>query len=138
MRLFIIAVVVVGCAGGQRGVATRAERPPRAERSAVLAPARESDEERTAGSSGATSEAAGEHGDSVPFTSAPRFSEADQSDQSFIVNAYRAIAEYRSFIEKAGDASEYAEAVERSRERIADLEQMIVFVQKGQRSRAAE
>ena len=102
----------------------RAERPPRAERSAVALA------EKT--------EATGEHEGNVPFTSAPRFSEADQSDQAFIVNARRAIAEYQAFIEKAGDASEYAEAVERSRERIADLEQMIVFVQKGQRSRAAE
>lgn len=126
MRQLIFAVVVVGCAGGQQGVDARAERPPRAERPAVtrLAP----DE---AGAASAT----GEHEDSVPFTSAPRFSEADQSDQAFVVNARRAIAEYRSFIEKAGDAEEYAAAVARSRERIADLEQMIAFVEQGRHAR---
>lgn len=125
MRQFIIAVVVVGCAGGQQGVDARAERPPRAERSAVV-------------SEPSPSEATGEHEGNVPFTSAPRFSEADQSDQAFLVNALRAIAEYRAFIEKAGDASEYAEAVERSRERIADLEQMIVFVEQGRDARGSE
>ncbi len=70
------------------------------------------------------------------FTSAPRFSEADQSDQAFIVNARRAITEYRSFIEKAGEDSEYAEAVKRSRERIADLEQTIIWVEQGRNARA--
>jgi hypothetical protein len=129
MRHFIIAVVVVGCAGGQRGVETRAERPPRAERSAVAS--------HEPPSSEAALKATGEHL-GVPYTSAPRFSEADQSDQAFLVNARRAISEYRSFIEKAGEASEYAEAVERSRERIADLEQMIVFVEKGRNVRDTE
>ncbi len=124
MRQFIIAVVVVGCAGGQQGVDARAERPPRAERSAVAVA------EKT--------EATGEHEGNVPFTSAPRFSEADQSDQAFIVNARRAIAEYQAFIEKAGDASEYAEAVARSRERIADLEQMIVFFGQGRSARDSQ
>jgi hypothetical protein len=125
MRQFIIAVVVVGCAGGQQGVDARAERPPRAERSAVTRQA-------------STFEATGEHEGNVPFTSAPRFSEADQSDVAFVVNARRAIAEYRSFIEKAGDATEYAEAVARSRERITDLEQMIVFVEQGRDARDPE
>jgi hypothetical protein len=125
MRQFIIAVVVVGCAGGQQGVDARAERPPRAERSAVV-------------SVPSTPEATGEHEGNVPPTSAPRFSEADQTDLAFVVNARRAIAEYRSFIDKAGEASEYAEAVERSRERIADLEQMIVWVEQGRDARDSE
>jgi hypothetical protein len=130
MRHFIIAVVVVGCAGGQRGVETRADRPPRAERSAVA-----SHDPR---SSAEAARATGEHEAGVPFTSAPRFSEADQADQAFLVNARRAITEYQAFIERAGDASEYADAVQRSRERIADLEQMIVFVKRGQDARDAE
>lgn len=139
MRHFIIAVVVVGCAGGQRGVETRADRPPRAERSAVAS-------HEPSSSSGAA-KATSEHEAGVPFTSAPRFSEADQDDrraarsptgETFIVNARRAIAEYRSFIEKAGDESEYADAVKRSRERIADLEQMLVWVEQGRTLRDSE
>jgi hypothetical protein len=127
MRHFIIAVVVVGCAGGQRGVETRADRPPRAERSAVTS--------HEPPSSSEVAKATREQEDGAPFTSAPRFSEADQTDQAFIVNARRAISEYRSFIEKAGETSEYAEAVKRSRERIADLEQMIVWVEQGRNTR---
>ena len=130
MRHFIIAVVVVGCADGQRGVETRADRPPRAERSAVTS--------HEPPSSNGAAKATSEHEASVPFTSAPRFSEADQSDQAFIVNARRAITEYRSFIEKAGEESEYAEAVKRSRERIVDLEQMIIWVEQGRNVRAPE
>lgn len=130
MRHFIIAVVVVGCAGGQRGVETRADRPPRAERSAVASHEPPSASEAT--------KATSEHEAGVPFTSAPSFSEADQADQAFIVNARRAITEYQAFIEKAGEESEYAEAVKRSRERIADLEQMIIWVGQGRDARAPE
>ena len=62
----------------------------------------------------------------------------DENDQHFVENAQRAIAEYRAFIARAGTKKEFAPAVETSRERIQDLLHEIVWVQAGQRQRAAE
>jgi hypothetical protein len=45
---------------------------------------------------------------------------------------------YETFIEKAGNDPSYADAVRRSRERLADIEQTIDFLQKGIAARASE
>jgi hypothetical protein len=64
--------------------------------------------------------------------------EQDERDRVFVENALRAVASYEAFIAHAGGQAEYAPAVQRSREQIADLLDEIEFVRAGQRQRAAE
>lgn len=63
------------------------------------------------------------------------YRDALQPDRVFIENAERAIGQYCEFIARAGDAPEYARAVQRSREQIADLRDTLVFVREGTEQR---
>ena len=58
-------------------------------------------------------------------------------DLKFLENARHAIGLYRQFIERAAGEEIYAEAVVEARERIAELEETIVFVERGMRERAS-
>lgn len=62
---------------------------------------------------------------------------ATLQDLRFLENARRALGMYREFIARAGDDAAYAEVVAEARERIAELEEAIAFVEAGMRERAA-
>jgi hypothetical protein len=57
--------------------------------------------------------------------------DATANDLRFIANAEDSIRLYQAFIERAGEQPHFADALERSRERIADLKAEIVFVEQG-------
>jgi hypothetical protein len=70
----------------------------------------------------------------APETPAPH---ADP-DVATIRTLRRAASLYATFIEKAGQDPSYADAVRRSRERLADIEQTIDFLEKGLAERAGQ
>lgn len=59
------------------------------------------------------------------------------SDELFLRESARSIAQYRQFIERAGDDPAYAREVERSRQQIEDLNASRTFVLNGIAARKA-
>jgi hypothetical protein len=57
-------------------------------------------------------------------------------DRSTIAELERALELYETFIARAGDDPAYAEAITRSRERIADIRDTLIFLGHGLRERA--
>ena len=79
----------------------------------------------------------GSQGRTPPPARVPlEFNHDADSDQVFVDNALRAIAQYREFLERAGDDPQYQPAVKRSREQIEDLEAAVEWVRSGMRARA--
>ncbi len=61
----------------------------------------------------------------------PASAEPSDSARNFLVNAERAIGEYREFMARAGNDPQYAAAVKRSGEQIEDLQTAMIFVRAG-------
>lgn len=65
------------------------------------------------------------------------YHDESESDRGAIENAERAIRQYEEFLARAGDSEEYAPAVKRSREKIKDLRDTLIFIREGAAQRAA-
>ncbi|HVJ16497.1 MAG TPA: hypothetical protein VM686_13745 [Polyangiaceae bacterium] len=77
---------------------------------------------------------AAEHDESITASAAPVDSD-NAADERVVAELERAVELYRAFITRAGDDSAYAEAVARSRERIADIQDTLIFLEQGMKER---
>jgi hypothetical protein len=71
----------------------------------------------------------------TPDATADADADADADDRRTEAALEKALALYGQFIERAGDDASYREAVARSRERIADIEQTLIFLRQGMKER---
>ncbi len=72
-----------------------------------------------------------EHPAAVPLIDAVRQTSASAEDERVIGELEKALALYQRFIETAGNDEHYAQAVQRSRERMVDIRETIDFMRRG-------
>ena len=116
-RVTVLGVAaVVGCAGGPPPVAMQKSKASRADADPAPRQVASSTAQRT--------------GRERPPTDVEVPGAAD-GDERTIRALEKSASLYRQFIERAGDDPEYAEAVERSRERLEDIRDTLEFVRRG-------
>lgn len=70
------------------------------------------------------------------FDVPPPEQSADDADGHVIRELQQALALYQQFIDRAGNDENYAEAVARSRERMTDIRDTLIFLEQGRAERA--
>jgi hypothetical protein len=71
------------------------------------------------------------------FGTPAKASDLDAADLATIRNLNRARNQYAAFVERAGSDATYADAVERSRQRMVDIDETIRFLKRGIAERRA-